>query len=135
MFLWILAALLHTAQIQIGEEKIVVEIADTKESKAQGLMNRTELPEGHGMLFVFDSPEPLSFWMKNTLIPLSIGFFDEKGHLLNVEEMVPANPETPDKDLMTYQSKAFAKYALEMPAQWFDNHNIAPNAQIIGLNQ
>jgi len=135
MFLYLLAALLQTTQIQLGEENILVEIADTKETRNQGLMGRTALPEGHGMLFVFDSPEPLSFWMKNTLIPLSIGFFNERGQLINVEEMVPPNPTTPDKDLPTYQSKAPAKYALEMPSQWFHNHHITPNTHIIGLNK
>ena len=61
--------------LEIGEEKLFVELADTEETRQQGLMFRQELEEGCGMLFVHLEPAILSYWMKDTRIPLSIGFF------------------------------------------------------------
>lgn len=63
---------------------ILVEIADDPAERAQGLMNRPHLPQGEGMLFVYETPRPASFWMKNTLIPLDILFFDASGVLRHV---------------------------------------------------
>ena len=68
-----------------GEQvRIAVEIADDAAERAQGLMGRTELPAGQGMLFVYETPRPASFWMKNTLIPLDMLFFDARGVLRHV---------------------------------------------------
>ena len=58
-----LAALLHTAQLEIGGETLRVEIADTDKTRDRGLMGRKSLPDGEGMLFVFEKSAPLSFWM------------------------------------------------------------------------
>ena len=57
-------------------------------------MNRFSLQPDHGMLFVFERPEPLSFWMKNTFIPLSIAFLDANGRILNIEDMAPQTETT-----------------------------------------
>ena len=76
------AAILTTPQ---GRElRVTVEIADDAAERAQGLMNRKVLPSGQGMLFVYERPQPVSFWMKNTLIPLDILFFDARGVLRHV---------------------------------------------------
>lgn len=86
---------------------ISVELADTPETRARGLMGRTELPRGQGMLFVYEAPQPARFWMKNTLIPLDMLFFDARGVLRHVhanarpldETAIPgAAPADPDPD-------------------------------------
>ncbi|HRO14261.1 MAG TPA: DUF192 domain-containing protein [Paracoccus sp. (in: a-proteobacteria)] len=61
-----------------------VEIADDPQERAQGLMNRRDLPRGQGMLFIYDSAQPVNFWMKDTLIPLDMLFFDARGVLRHV---------------------------------------------------
>lgn len=111
---------LFGAQIQIGKEVLTVEIADTPASRARGLMGRKELPEGQGMLFIYQKTERLCFWMKNTLIPLSVAFFDEDKACINILDMDPPIGEP----LIKYRSTAPARYALEMPQGWFEKHGI-----------
>ena len=117
---------LPVRQIALGEALLKVEIAAEKKSQDRGLMFRTELPEGRGMLFIYQKPERLSFWMKNTYIPLSIGFFDAEGTLLNIEDMAPYQEGEP---LRLFKSKALAVYALEVPQGWFARQNIRPGAK------
>lgn len=117
---------LKTEKITVGGQKVTAEIADDDASRERGLMHRTKLPENEGMLFVFDQPQPLSFWMKNTLIPLNIGYFDEDGKLLQTYEMVPA--VMGEAHPMTYPCRAPAKYALEMNKGWFTKHHLQPGA-------
>lgn len=109
--------------LQIGTQKISVEIADTQEKSSRGLMYRTELPEGTGMLFIFPDSQVRGFWMKNTFVPLAIGYFNSKKELIDVHEMVPALSEM-QKDHPTYVSKGPAQYALEVPTGWFSKHKI-----------
>jgi uncharacterized protein len=117
-------------RIQINDARLIVERAETEEAQAQGLMNRLILPEGTGMLFIFDEPEILSFWMKNTLIPLSIGFFDENRCLINIENMDPPK----NGSLPTYKSQKPARYALEVPQGWFERHHIHPPMQFENIS-
>lgn len=70
-----------------------VEIADTDASRQRGLMGRTELAEGEGMVFLFDGPTTASFWMKDTLIPLSISFWDAERKVVAVLDMEPCESE------------------------------------------
>jgi len=118
--------------IQLGKERIEVEIADTEETWEKGLMFRKHLPEGSGMLFVYPKPGVLLFWMKNTLIPLSVAFFDEDKTLLNIEDMlVPVK----GKPLALFKSVSPAKYALEVPQGWFAKHKIEPGVKFSWLDQ
>ena len=123
-FHFLLFAALQTCQIDLGEHILIVEVADTAASQSKGLMDRDHLEEGKGMLFVFKTPSILSFWMKNTKIPLSIGFFDETKQLIETFDMTP--PPLNAKRLPSFQSSKEASYALEVPQSWFQTHNIRP---------
>ena len=92
------------------EIEILVEIADESKEFEQGLMNRDYLQEGTGMLFIFPEEKYRSFWMKNTIIPLDIIFFDGKGEYVSYESMEPCTQE-PCKN---YSSAKEIKYALEI---------------------
>lgn len=97
--------------------RVKAEIADTGLEREKGLMYRTSMPENHGMLFVFDHPAVLRFWMKNTLIPLSVAFIDSKGRIVDIQSMEPRT-ET------VHSSKKPARYALEMNQGFFRKHHI-----------
>ena len=127
-----LLTLLLAARLMIGDAIVTVEIADTLFSQNRGLMGRTELPSDHGMLFVYDKPDILSFWMRNTLIPLSIGFFDEDKTLIKIDDMTP--PLSKSCPLRLYKSPAPAQYALEVPKGWFKDHKIAPGMKFTLLD-
>jgi len=103
--------------LQINNNKITAEVADTEPLRAQGLMHRKTLARDHGMLFVFADDQPRCFWMKNTLIPLSIAFMDSHGTIVALDEMQPLS-EAP------HCSGANARYALEMNRDWFGSHRI-----------
>jgi uncharacterized membrane protein (UPF0127 family) len=76
-----------------GEKEIAVEIADTDDERAVGLMGRTSLPADAGMLFVYPGPTEGAYWMKDTLIPLSIAFYDVDGTILRILDMEPCRRE------------------------------------------
>ncbi len=92
--------------------EVQVEIADTPETRERGLMGRTDLPKGTGMLFVMDELEVVAFWMKDTLIPLDILFFDDKGLLVSSASMTPCREDP----CMVYHSNGPVLSALEVPA-------------------
>lgn len=94
-----------------------VEIANTPAKRERGLMERTALPEDAGMLFIFLQEQPLSFWMKNTLIPLSIAYIDSQGRIVDIQDMQPLD-ETP------HPSAAPAQYALEVNQGFFAQRGI-----------
>jgi len=120
------ATTLPTMTLTINGQKLVAEVASTPQDRATGLMNRFSLQPDHGMLFVFERPEPLSFWMKNTFIPLSIAFLDANGRILNIEDMSPQT-ET------THWSKGSGLYALEMRKGWFVERGIKSGDRVEGV--
>ncbi len=101
-----------------GEEvEVRVEIADDDAERQRGLMERTELAESAGMLFIFGRERPLSFWMKDTLIPLSIAYVDEDGYIVDIQDMQPL-------DTTGHLSAEPAKYALEVNQGFFEERGI-----------
>ncbi|MDR2476486.1 MAG: DUF192 domain-containing protein [Treponema sp.] len=96
---------------------IQVELARTAEERSQGLMYRKGLPDGEGMLFIFEKDDTLSFWMKNTIIPLSIAFIASDGRIVEIKDMRPGG-------LNSVKSSRSVRYALEVPHGWFDRAGI-----------
>ena len=95
-----------------GKTLVKAEIARTSAQREQGLMYRKTLKDGEGMLFIFERDQILSFWMKNTLVPLSIAYIARDGRILEIYDMEPGN-------LDPVQSSRSARYALEVPQGWF----------------
>jgi uncharacterized protein len=117
---------LPTIELRISGHPLAAEVAATTSTRTFGLMNRFSLKPDHGMLFVFDAPQPLAFWMKNTYVPLSIAFISADGRILNIEDMAPQT-ET------THPSRGLALYALEMKKGWFADRGIRPGDRVEGL--
>lgn len=102
-----------------------VEIADTLQKRNHGLMFRQSLDKNSGMLFIFFGTRHRSFWMKNTLIPLTIAYIDEKGIITQLIKMRPLDAS------VTYESEKPAKYALEMKQGWFRKHKIRKGSRVL----
>ena len=119
---------LPTVQLGIKGHRLIAETATTTATRTVGLMHRFSLKPDHGMLFVFDAPQPLAFWMKNTFVPLSIAFIGVDGRILNIEDMAPRT-ET------THPSQGLALYALEMKKGWFAERGIVAGERVDGLEK
>ncbi len=117
---------LPTIPLSINGHRLVAEIAATTDTRTTGLMHRFSLKPDHGMLFVFNAPQPLAFWMKNTFVPLSIAFIGADGRIINIDDMAPQT-ET------THPSKGPALYTLEMKKGWFAERGIVAGAEVKGL--
>ena len=107
---------------------ILAEVADTPATREIGLMRRKFMPQGAGMLFLFDRSATQCMWMKNTLIPLSVAFIDERGRIVNIADMQPLT-ET------SHCASRPVRYALEMNLGWFKKRGIGAGAVIGGLER
>lgn len=116
---------LPVVQLEMDGHRVWVEVANHIATRTTGLMFRREMGPDNGMLFVFPDIDQRYFWMKNTLIPLSIAFIDEKGTILNVLEMPPQTEQT-------FPSKGPAKFALEMNAGWFTKAGVKAGDKVEG---
>ncbi len=105
-------------QIRVDGHALQVEIADTDAKRRIGLMYRKMLKENEGMLFVFPQADYLSFWMKNTLIPLSIAYFNEDRRLTDIYDMKPNQVRE------YYNASERVIYALEVNQGWFKKKGI-----------
>jgi uncharacterized membrane protein (UPF0127 family) len=101
-----------------------VEAARSGEERNRGLMYRKTLADGEGMLFFFERDEILSFWMKNTRIPLSIAFVSSRGEILEIRDMEALN-------LNPVRSSRSCRYALEAPLGYFNRAGIAAGDRIV----
>lgn len=101
-----------------GKKAVVkAEIADTFESRQKGFMFRKRIPDGTGMLFVFEGDEILNFWMKNTPTALSIAYISSDGKIKDIFDMTPFS-------LRPVVSTGYVRYALEVPKGWFYKNGI-----------
>jgi uncharacterized protein len=117
----------RTTQIQIGNETLDVELAETPQQLAKGLRFRETIAEDAGMLFIFPKPQRLSFWMKDASIPLSIAYIQPDGKIVQIRAMRPYD-ETPAPSL----SDAVT-YALLVNQGWFERHGISAGTVIEDL--
>lgn len=103
---------MQTARLSAGMHLIQAEVAQSPEERQKGLMYRQHLPANNGMLFAFESEGVHCFWMKNTLIPLSIAFLGPDGTIINMADMQP-------QDETSHCPKHAVRFALEMNQGWF----------------
>ena len=122
LVLILLASLAHSQgllkiPVYLKNREVWVEVPKTPQERAQGLMGRRHLGENEGMLFIFETEDYHSFWMKNTLIPLSIAFIDGEGKIVRIVDMEPLSLEShpPPRPIL---------YALEMKKGWFSTNGI-----------
>jgi len=119
-------ATLPTVVLQVGAARVTAEVADSRLERSIGLMHRTSLEAGAGMLFVYPQARPLSFWMRNTVLPLSIAFIDSRGTIVRISDMKP-------RDERHVPSDWPALYALEVPQGWFGSAGVAVGDKVEGL--
>ena len=118
---------LRIAELKVSNVPLTAEIADTPQASENGLMFRDSLPEGRGMLFIFEQPRKASFWMRNTKIPLSIAYIDSAGKILEIKSMNPLD------ETVVPSSSDHVAYALEVNQGWFAQHGISTGAKIDGI--
>ena len=106
------------------EFTVAAEIAEKAEDRNHGFMERKNIPDGTGMLFVFEKDQILSFWMKNTPHPLSIAYIDSKGKIRNIYDMTPYS-------LSSIISTVSVRYALEVPQGWYKKNGITEGDTVI----
>jgi hypothetical protein len=116
---------LPTTPLTIGIHVVQAELAVTPEQQATGMMFRTQMGAHEGMLFVNDEPGVRCFWMRNTLLPLTIAFIADDGTIVNLADMAP-------KSEQSHCSAAPVRFALEMNQGWFAKRGIKPGARVSG---
>jgi hypothetical protein len=118
--------------VKVGHQKLQVELAESEDQQEHGLMFRKKLKDNEGMLFVFKEEKVRRFWMKNTFIDLSIGYFDSKKTLVDIQDMKAVRSEMEkDTTLPVYTSSSPAAFALEVPLGWFKKHNINKGDKLV----
>jgi len=108
---------LQKIPLYVNDREIWVEVAKNPEDRARGLMGRKSLGNSEGMLFIFETEDYHGFWMKNTLIPLSIAFIDKDGRIVAITDMKPLTLDShpPPRPIL---------YALEMNKGWFSANRV-----------
>ena len=112
--------------LKAGMHLIRAEVAADFSSRARGLMHRKSLAPNAGMLFIFDDAALHCMWMKNTYVPLSVAFLDEKGEIINIADMEPQSERS-------HCAARPARYALEMERGWFAQRGIKAGARLGGV--
>ncbi len=109
------------AWVVFGADTVVAEIASTPEQREKGLMDRSAVPDGTGMLFVFNRSEERSFWMKDTHVALDVAFFDDANTIVGIKQMEPLDESLTDSDVAT-------ALVLEVRKGWFAEKGIGVGA-------
>ena len=109
--------------LRAGIHMIQAEVAAQPQERATGMMFRTGMAPNHGMLFVFDQKAGHCFWMRNTLVPLSIAFIDDDGTVVNVADMTPRSEAS-------HCPERAVRYALEMEQGWFAKRGVGPGFRL-----
>ena len=120
------ATALPVKTLTAGMHRIQAEVAATDAIRSRGLMFRKELAPNHGMLFVFEQAAVQCFWMRNTLLPLSIAFILDDGTITNIADMAPMTENS-------HCSTAPVRYTLEMEQGWFVKRGITAGKKITGI--
>jgi uncharacterized membrane protein (UPF0127 family) len=115
---------LQTATLHIGSATLNTQIAATEEQRERGLMFRAQMADNDGMIFLLSRVGPATFWMKNTLIPLSVAFIDRNGVILEIHDMKPQD------ETITRSDSNEVAYALETNVHWFSLNGIKPGDKI-----
>jgi uncharacterized membrane protein (UPF0127 family) len=110
--------------IKVGAQTVQMQIAALPPELQKGLMFRKTMGEQEGMLFVFTSPQQQGFWMRNTTLPLDIGYFDPSGELKEIYPMYPL-----DERPVTSRGRDI-QYCLEMNQGWFKRNDVKPGAKL-----
>ena len=113
-------------QIQVGDTPLAVEVADTESLREQGLSGRDSLPEGQGMLFVFEQDGLWGIWMKDMRFPIDIVWADASGTVITIAPGI-----APDTYPNSFYPTAPARYVLELPAGFAAAHDIAIGSKIV----
>src|SRR6478609_2692494 len=116
---------LAQVRLNAGIHNINAELASTPQQREIGLMFRNLMPANDGMLFVFEQPSKQCFWMKNTLIPLSVAFIGDDGSVVNIDDM---KPQTDD----SHCSARPVRFVLEMNEGWFAKRGIKAGSRLRG---
>jgi uncharacterized membrane protein (UPF0127 family) len=116
---------LPTLELGAGMHNIVAEVARTPQQQQIGMMMRTKMEQHEGMLFVFDEIGPRCFWMRNTLLPLSIAYIADDGTIVNIAEMQPQSDAS-------HCSDKPVRFALEMNQGWFAKRGIKAGMRLRG---
>lgn len=116
---------LPRTKITAGMHLIDAQVAATAEQRSTGLMFRQQMPQGEGMLFIFDQPSEQCFWMKNTLLPLTAAFVADDGTIVNLADMKPQTTES-------HCSEKPVRYVLEMNQGWFAKKGIKAGFKLSG---
>jgi len=115
---------LKTVMLTVGPAQVKAEVAMTEIERERGLMYRSSLKEGEGMLFVFERDQTVSFWMKNTKIPLSIAYILSDGTIVQILDLEPYSEEP-------RPSTRSIRYALEVPQGWFARAGVKVGDRVI----
>jgi uncharacterized protein len=116
---------LATVQLSAGMHLIQAQLARTPDERSIGLMYRQTMPVNEGMLFAFEAPAQQCFWMKNTLLPLSIAFLADDGSIVNIEDMKP-------QTLDSHCSARPVRFVLEMNQGWFAKRGLKAGSRLQG---
>lgn len=115
---------LATVKLWLGSQELTAEVARTEVEIRTGMMFRTNIVDGEGMLFVFGRPMRAAFYMRNTTVPLSCAYIDPEGTILEIHDLKPLD-ETPVE-----ARSDNVQFVLEVPQGWFDRNQIRPGAVV-----